>query len=372
MAYKAQLRKSQKRKSKKNQADDEDSEPEPEQQKLKRFRDGYINKQHVLVLCTKGINHRHRHLMKDIRELMPHSKKDVKCDPREMSEVNEICEMKNCTSCVLFEARSRSDLYMWITKTPSGPSIKFHVRNVHTMRELKFTGNCLKGSRPIVTFDANFDSTPHYRLIKEVFMHVWPTPNLHPKSKPFIDHVINFYLHDDHIWFRNYQIVNPTSGGDPSLVEIGPRFVLNPVKILSGSFFGGLLYVNPKYVSPAALRGLNKVKSAQVHVSNVKKEKASKRRSIKLTPTPSPLENIFGYNEETIRNREAKKRLSQNISRRNSSEMEPEEDESGDENGESYGSEISEGDSLMNTSEFDGEEEDGENFDDENDDDSQE
>jgi len=299
--------------------------------------------------------------MKDIRELMPHSKKEVKCDPREMSEVNEICEMKNCTSCVLFEARRKADLFMWFTKTPSGPSIKFHVRNVHTMRELKFTGNCLKGSRPIVTFDANFDSTPHYRLIKEVFMHVWPTPNLHPKSKPFIDHCINFYIHDDHIWFRNYQIVNPTSG-DPSLVEIGPRFVLNPVKILSGSFFGGLLYVNPKYVSPAALRGLKKVQSAQIHVSNIKKEKASKRRSIKLTPAPGPLENIFGYNEDVVRNREEKKR---DFLRTNSSENDEEnEDESEDENGESGGSEISEGDSFMNTSEFD----EGENIADENND----
>jgi len=306
-------------------------------------------------------------LMKDIRELMPHSKKDVKCDPREMSEVNEICEMKNCTSCVLFEARRKSDLFMWFTKTPSGPSIKFHVRNVHTMRELKFTGNCLKGSRPIVTFDANFDSSPHYRLIKEVFMHVWPTPNFHPKSKPFIDHCINFYIHDDHIWFRNYQIVNPVTGGDPSLVEIGPRFVLNPVKILSGSFFGGLLYINPKYVSPAALRGMKKVNSAQIHVSNIKKEKASKRRSVKLKPSPGPLENIFDYNEEVVRNREAKKR---SVSRQNSSEnLENMDDESDDENGESFGtgSEISEGDSFMNTSEF----EDGENIADNEESDSQ-
>jgi len=235
------------------------------------------------------------------------------------------------------------------------------------MRELKFTGNCLKGSRPIVTFDANFDSSPHYRLIKEVFMHVWPTPNFHPKSKPFIDHCINFYIHDDHIWFRNYQIVNPVTGGDPSLVEIGPRFVLNPVKILSGSFFGGLLYINPKYVSPAALRGMKKVNSAQIHVSNIKKEKASKRRSVKLKPSPGPLENIFDYNEEVVRNREAKKR---SISRQNSSEnLENMDDESDDENGESFGtgSEISEGDSFMNTSEF----EDGENIADNEESDSQ-
>jgi ribosome biogenesis protein BRX1 len=34
------------------------------------------------------------------------------------------------------------------------------------------------------------------------------------------------------------------------LVEIGPRFVLNLQKILSGSFTGSTIYSNPQYVSP--------------------------------------------------------------------------------------------------------------------------
>jgi len=33
-------------------------------------------------------------------------------------------------------------------------------------------GNCLKGSRPILSFDKNFDSEPYLLLIKEVFTHV--------------------------------------------------------------------------------------------------------------------------------------------------------------------------------------------------------
>jgi ribosome biogenesis protein BRX1 len=38
------------------------------------------------------------------------------------------------------------------------------------MDELKMTGNCLKGSRPIVVFDKSFDETSHFRLMKEVLM----------------------------------------------------------------------------------------------------------------------------------------------------------------------------------------------------------
>jgi hypothetical protein len=35
-----------------------------------------------------------------------------------------------------------------------------------------------------------------------------------------------------------------------SLVEVGPRVCLQPVKIFSGSFEGQILYENPAYVSP--------------------------------------------------------------------------------------------------------------------------
>jgi hypothetical protein len=38
----------------------------------------YTNKQRVLVFSTRGITARYRHLMDDIRKLLPHHKKDVK------------------------------------------------------------------------------------------------------------------------------------------------------------------------------------------------------------------------------------------------------------------------------------------------------
>ena len=38
-------------------------------------------------------------------------------------------------------------------------------------------------------------------------------------------------------------------------VSIGPRFVLNPIKIFGGSFGGPVLYENPHYVSPNVVSG---------------------------------------------------------------------------------------------------------------------
>ncbi|XP_071954500.1 ribosome biogenesis protein BRX1 homolog [Antedon mediterranea] len=211
----------------------------------------WTNKERVLVFASRGVSYRDRHLMQDIRNLMPHSKPDCKMSKGQgLFSINEICEMKNCSKCVYFEARKKKDLYMWVSNVPHGPSAKFLVQNVHTMLELKLTGNCLKSSRPILSFDSVFDKTPHNRLLKELFIQTFGTPHRHPKSQPFIDHVFNFSIADNRVWFRNYQVVEE----DGSLVEIGPRFVLNPIKIFAGSFSGQVLYENAAYKSPNLLR----------------------------------------------------------------------------------------------------------------------
>ena len=90
-----------------------------------------INKRKVLVLSSRGISHRQRHLMNDTRDMLPHHKKDVKLDDKDhLSTISEICEMKSCDACIFFEARKHGkDLYMWLAKTPFGPSAKFHVLN---------------------------------------------------------------------------------------------------------------------------------------------------------------------------------------------------------------------------------------------------
>jgi ribosome biogenesis protein BRX1 len=143
------------------------------------------------------------------------------------------------------------------------------------MEELHFTGNCLKGSRPILSFDASFDKEPHLRVLKELFLHIFGVPKGARKSKPFIDHVMGFTLADGKIWIRNYQIseteVSKVTTADSetpkkekssgknketevSLVEIGPRFVLTPIVIQEGSFGGPIIYENKEFVSPNQVR----------------------------------------------------------------------------------------------------------------------
>ncbi|KAJ6776320.1 RIBOSOME BIOGENESIS PROTEIN BRIX [Salix koriyanagi] len=303
---------------------------------------GFRNKEKVLVTCSRRINYRYRHLMLNLVSLFPHCKKDSKVESTSTkgATLNELVELKNGSSSLFFECRKHKDLYLWMAKSPSGPSVKFLVNAVHTMEELKLTGNHLKGSRPLLTFTANFDKDTHWKLLKEMIIQIFGTPKDHRKSKPFYDHVFVFSIVDDHIWFRNYQpalgmkgilylnirgwFSHPNSTTDGSLVavidilyfcqsqffysnisvphnetdkiarggldkmtliEVGPRFCLNPIKIFGGSFGGPTLYENPFFVSPNQIRALEKKQKAGKFA---KKVKAKTRR--KMHELSNPLE----------------------------------------------------------------------------------
>ncbi|KAF4555425.1 putative ribosome biogenesis protein BRX1 [Elsinoe fawcettii] len=242
--------------------------------------DGPRNKQRVLMLSSRGVTYRHRHLMNDLYSLLPHSRKDAKLDTKsKLYQLNELADLYNCNNVFFFEARKGKDLYVWMSKAPNGPTVKMHLQNLHTMEELHFTGNCLKGSRPILSFDATFESQPHFKVIKELFTHIFGVPQGARKSKPFVDHVMSFTVAGGKIWIRCYQINETESGKEKAipesngtvemeidtskgakgetklgLVEIGPRFVLTPIVMQESSFGGPIIYENKEFVSPNQIR----------------------------------------------------------------------------------------------------------------------
>eukprot|EP00510_Aplanochytrium_minuta_P003555 CAMPEP_0184017668 /NCGR_PEP_ID=MMETSP0954-20121128/7677_1 /TAXON_ID=627963 /ORGANISM="Aplanochytrium sp, Strain PBS07" /LENGTH=365 /DNA_ID=CAMNT_0026298955 /DNA_START=72 /DNA_END=1169 /DNA_ORIENTATION=+ len=266
----------------------------------------YQNKQRVLVFSSRGVTSRFRHLNEDFRTLLVHSKKENKHDTKKnLYEINDLCEMNGCNNCIFFEARKSKDLYLWVTKAPNGPSAKFLVSNIHTMEELRLTGNCLKGSRPILSFDKAFDSSPHMQILKQLFTSAFGTPKGHPKSKPFVDHIMNFSVADGRIWFRHFQIVDSTQDKKEirraakegketvSLVEIGPRFVLSLVKIFNGGFGGQVLYENPKYVKPNTIRSEANKRKGKAYAQRKAAEKRRDVRRQKNYIPKDPLGDVF-------------------------------------------------------------------------------
>lgn len=114
---------------------------EDESQKKPRLElPAFKNKQKVLILCSRGVTHRYRHLMNDMRLLLPHGKKESKLDDKShVSVINEVADLNNCNNVLYFECRKQQDLYLWLGKTPNGPSAKFLVLNGTSSRNLRNT-----------------------------------------------------------------------------------------------------------------------------------------------------------------------------------------------------------------------------------------
>ncbi|KAL9297361.1 hypothetical protein ACSQ67_023257 [Phaseolus vulgaris] len=83
----------------------------------------------------------YRHLMLNLVSLLPHCKKDNKVESKETkgATLNELVELKSCSSCLFFECLllsfsmhqfqcgKQKDLYLRMAKCPGGPSVKFLV-----------------------------------------------------------------------------------------------------------------------------------------------------------------------------------------------------------------------------------------------------
>ena len=76
------------------------------------------------------------------------------------------------------------------------------------------------------------------QVMKELLQQIFVTPKGHHKSKPFFDHVLSFTYCDNRIWLRNYQVVvaldkKKVTKESVTLVEVGPRVTLQPIKVCS-------------------------------------------------------------------------------------------------------------------------------------------
>jgi len=264
----------------------------------------WINKTRVLIFGSRGLDYRTRHFMQDLINILPHSKTDVKLERKnDRGLIKEIAEMKNCSKVLYFEGRKKKDLFLTIADVDEGPTVRFNVEGLNTLGELKFTGNSLKSSRPLLVFDKHFDEAPHWQVIKELFAQTFGTPKFHPKSQPFIDHVLNFSIHDGRIWIRNYQIILEGENKvkedkfNPELVEIGPRIVLNLQRIQEGPFSGAAIFLNPAYIGPNQRRREQTMGQGKSYMSKVITKEAKEKHKEDLPDIPKHVtDEIFVNN----------------------------------------------------------------------------
>lgn len=110
------------------------------------------------------------------------------------------------------------------------------------------------------------------------------------------------------IWVRNYQIVEqaPNTALEASqakkesgmaqatsLVEIGPRFVLNPIRIFRGSFHGQTLFQNPDFVSPNAIRAMERRQKGMSYEERKNAQLNRQERRSQIVVPEDPLGDVF-------------------------------------------------------------------------------
>lgn len=80
-----------------------------------------------------------------------------------------------------------------------------------------------------------------------------------------------------------------------SLVEIGPRFVLNPIRIFRGPFGGQTLYQNADYVSPNVIRAQERRDKGHQYEHRKESQQMRKKRlaSEELRVPEDPLSGVF-------------------------------------------------------------------------------
>jgi ribosome biogenesis protein BRX1 len=74
----------------------------------------WTDRERVLLLCSRGSLVRTRHLVNDLKRLMPHVHPESKYGKRGKmaDDLNEMCELSNCSKCLYFESRKGRDVYM--------------------------------------------------------------------------------------------------------------------------------------------------------------------------------------------------------------------------------------------------------------------
>ena len=200
-----------------------------------------------LLLGTRGIKARHRHLLRDLKNLLPHAALGSKLDTEDgLSSVLQLCEDRMCGTSLLLDARDRRRLYMWAANCPDGPSIMFRILNVHTVAELKLEAHRVVDARNVLVFDRAFGGNASRRVMKAVLTQVFSVPRRPGSGPPTpVRHTLSFAWLDDKIWLRVYRITYGDAGTATDIAEIGPRIVMRPIRIIASGFGGAILHDQP-------------------------------------------------------------------------------------------------------------------------------
>ena len=240
----------------------------------------WTDKRRILISSSRGIKNNENQLLKNWAKLLAHSKKEAKIEKKELvHQLADCCEGNSCEFFMYYEQK-RDDLFMYMGSYPDGPTFKFLVSNFASAENHKFLGNCLRHSRPILSFGSAFGSDqPKLKLLRQLFVGIFSVPKNHPKSQPFIDKTITFDYINEMIEIRVFQIIQPeTINSEIELVEIGPRMSLEIIQIFDGFLSGEIMINNKNFNSRNTTR--KEIQTKAMHKNIVKQKKLKHKKEL--------------------------------------------------------------------------------------------
>ncbi|KAL8272735.1 hypothetical protein Esti_003285 [Eimeria stiedai] len=220
----------------------------------------WLNKQRVLVLGSRGLTARTRLLLDDWKRLLPHHKAENKWEKKEkLQNITELCQLRSCNSVLYLEQR-KNDALLHIAKVPLGPTFIARLMNGFEfgLRCGSLGFDCglwfaVSGDFARVAFVWELSSALAPPL--GVFSRVRITSTMEAFEGAFLtgleEQEVQGSGRRTHVargrgchcrWSFRIAPLVLGEGGDANnphrqtYIEIGPRFVMDPVKILEGSF----------------------------------------------------------------------------------------------------------------------------------------
>ncbi|AFM97646.1 60S ribosomal subunit biogenesis RNA-binding protein [Encephalitozoon hellem ATCC 50504] len=179
-----------------------------------------------VILSTRGASVKIRHLMRDISKLVKVEEEQKWDMGKDYKELRSLMELNECDSMLFFRSTKRSD-DLWIG-IHNGMSAVFRIYSLFTVKDCNFPVNSFKDCGYVLMFSKEFEEIEHLGHVKSVIEHVF-------RSNETKDKALCFFYLDGVIWVRCYKI-------GKKLEEIGPRLVLEVLKVFEKCFEGNILY----------------------------------------------------------------------------------------------------------------------------------
>uniref|UniRef100_A0A7S1QHA2 Brix domain-containing protein n=1 Tax=Neobodo designis TaxID=312471 RepID=A0A7S1QHA2_NEODS len=177
----------------------------------------------VLVTTSRDPSQKLMEFTKEVRLMLPNSTR-MNRGGIGVGQVAEAARRDNYTDIVVISESKGVPDSLTVSHLPLGPTVVFTLHNIVTRHDIEGVGP-MSEQAPHLIFE-NFSTKLGHR-IRDVLKFLFPVPRVDSSR------VLTFDNTNDYISFRHHTFVK--KGDKVTLTEVGPRFELQPFRVLLGT-----------------------------------------------------------------------------------------------------------------------------------------